>query len=141
MISTKGKYALKIMLDIAVLSDGEKAVSLKTIADNRSLPQKYIEQVGNLLARAGLVRSVRGNNGGYKLVKDISDYSIYEILKAVETSVTPVPDLDHDSLASGSTEMFWNEYNNVVIDFLSHKTLANIVADYKINNDIFDYSI
>ena len=89
MISTKGRYALRLMIDIAAYSNGG-VVSLKDISARQGISIKYLEQVVALLTRSQLLISVRGNNGGYRLVKDPKDYSVLEILVAAEGTLAPV---------------------------------------------------
>ena len=80
-ISTRGRYALIIMINIAL---SENTISLKDIAEKENLPIKYLEKIMSLLVKAQLVKSIRGKDGGYILVKDASEYSIGEILRASE---------------------------------------------------------
>lgn len=141
MISTKGKYALRIMINIAISYEKNEVISLKSIIKNDNLPLKYLEQVISLLVRANLLYSVRGNNGGYKLIKNPKEYTVYDILKATEGSVLPVLNIDEDSSISTFTKSFWNEYNNVVLNFLKNKTLESLVLEYKNNNYGLDYCI
>mgnify|MGYP003302842680 CR=1 FL=1 len=88
-ISTKGRYGLRIMIDIAVYGKGE-CVSLKDIAEREHLSEKYLEQIINLLGKENLVQSVRGAKGGYHLTKPAEEITVKEILLATEGSLAPV---------------------------------------------------
>ena len=92
-ISTKGRYALRIMLDLAVNNNGNY-ISLKEISNRQGISDKYSEQIINQLSKAGLVSSVRGARGGYKLAKKPQDYTIGEILRVMEGTLAPVSCLE-----------------------------------------------
>ena len=89
MISTKGRYALRLMIDIATYSNGNP-VSLKDVSKRQDISIKYLEQVVSLLVKGNLLISIRGNNGGYILSRDISSYDTYEILTVAEGSLAPI---------------------------------------------------
>ena len=89
MISTKGRYALRLMINLALYSDGNY-VRLKDISEKEEISIKYLEQVVALLYKSNLVLSLRGNNGGYKLARDPKDYTAGEILRAAEGTLSPV---------------------------------------------------
>lgn len=95
-ISTKGRYALRLMLDIAVNSNGNP-VNLKDIAARQDISDKYLEQIISTLNKAGLVRSIRGAQGGYVLTKTPGEYPVGVILKATEGDLSPVACLAGDS--------------------------------------------
>ena len=88
-ISTKGRYALRLMINLALYSDGNY-VRLKDISEKEEISIKYLEQVVALLYKSNLVLSLRGNNGGYKLARDPKDYTAGEILRAAEGTLSPV---------------------------------------------------
>lgn len=89
MISTKGRYALSIMLDLATHNAGDY-ISLKDIAERQEISMKYLEAIISKLSKGGLVDSARGKSGGYKLNRKPEDYSIGEILSLTETTLAPV---------------------------------------------------
>ena len=89
MISTKGRYALRIMVDLA-LHDGAEPVSVREIAQRQDISGKYMEQIISVLTRAGLLRSVRGAQGGYHLAKTPEDITVGMILRATEGDLAPV---------------------------------------------------
>lgn len=144
MISTKGRYALRVMIDIALYSNGEY-ITLKDIAEREEISQKYLEQVIALLNKAGMVQSLRGNNGGYRLSKRASEYTAGEILRVAEGSLSCVsclsaskntcPHLDHCSTIS-----FWQGFDEVVNNYVDKITLEDLANNYK-NKLGYDYSI
>ena len=121
MISSKSNYALKAMIYIAINND--KIVKIKDISKNEDIPAKYLEQVISLLNKSGLLKSFRGNNGGYQLTKRPEDYNVYEIITAVDGSI----DVNYDQK---NLLKFWEEYNRFNREKLSSITLANLIEDY-----------
>jgi Rrf2 family protein len=89
MISTKGRYGLRVMIDLAQNRDGE-FISLKSISQRQEISMKYLEMIVATLHKAGLVRSQRGKEGGYKLTKEPDDYSIGEIVRVAEGGLSTV---------------------------------------------------
>ena len=110
MVSTKGRYALRIMADLAENQEGGP-VSLKDIAERENIGIKYLEIIVSSLNKNGLLKSVRGKNGGYMLNREPKEYTIASILNA----------------ASCKTYVLWKELDDVIEDFLSSKTLADIL--------------
>ena len=88
-ITSKGRYALRVMLDLASHTD-EGYISLKTIADRQGISMKYLEAIVGSLKRAELLDSTRGKEGGYKLCRDPKDYTAGEILRCMEGNLAPV---------------------------------------------------
>lgn len=88
-ISTKGRYAIRLMLDLAMHKE-DGYVSIKSIATRQNISEKYLEQIIKLLAKEKLVESTRGANGGYRLIKEPEDYTVGEILRVAEGSLAPV---------------------------------------------------
>jgi Rrf2 family protein len=131
MISSKSNYALKAMIYIAV--NNNKIVKTKDISKNEDIPTKYLEQVISLLTKSGLLKSFRGNNGGYQLTKRIEDYNVYEIITSVDGSI----DINYDQK---NLLKFWDDYNNFVKEKLKSISLSNLVDDYS-NYNINDYYI
>ena len=95
LVSTKGRYALRTMADLAVHGNGEP-VKIKDIAKRQGISGKYLEQIISILSRAGLVRSIRGNQGGYYLAKAPKEYTLGMILRITEGSLAPVDCLSGD---------------------------------------------
>ena len=97
LVSTKGRYALRTMVDLAVHGDGEP-VKIKDIANRQGISGKYLEQIISILSRAGYVRSIRGNQGGYYLSKPAAEYTVGMILRVTEGSLAPVDCLSESSV-------------------------------------------
>lgn len=87
-VSTKGRYALRLMLDLAVHDTGEN-ISLKSIAQRQEISEKYLEQIIGILTKAGFVRSMRGAGGGYRLARAAGSYTVGSILRLTEGSLAP----------------------------------------------------
>lgn len=94
-ISTKGRYALRLMLDLAIFGNGEY-ISIKSISKRQDISEKYLEQIIKLLSKENLVESTRGAQGGYRLTREPKDYTVGEILRVAEGSLAPVFCLDSD---------------------------------------------
>lgn len=131
-ISTKGRYALRLMLDIAI--NGTAApVRLKDAAKRQSISVKYLEQIISLLVRAGYVKSVRGPQGGYRLVKKPQDYTVGMILRQAEGSMAPVACLENESAdcdrrGTCVTLRIWKELDEAIHGVLDKYTLADLVG-------------
>ena len=134
MISTKGRYALSIMLDLATHNAGDY-ISLKDIAERQEISMKYLEAIISKLSKGGLVDSARGKSGGYKLNRKPEDYSIGEILSLTETTLAPVACVDCNCEADQHCKNeqaclarpMWNELNEIIMNFLNSKTLADLL--------------
>ena len=144
-VSTKGRYAIRLMIDIGVQNDG--FVRLKDVARRQEISIKYLEQIVGSLQKAGLLLSSRGAQGGYRLSKDPEDYTIGEILKATEGSIAPVNCLEDEVNGCSrshlcSTVGFWQGLNNVINDYLESHTLGELMEIEKANQEkTIDYSI
>ena len=92
-ISTKGRYAVRLMLDVAI-HGMDKNVSMRDVAERQNISIKYLEQIVSILTRVGYLKSVRGAQGGYRLTKAPSEYTIGDILRTTEGTLSPVSCLD-----------------------------------------------
>lgn len=132
-ISTKGRYALRLMLDLAIYDTGEP-ISLKDVAKRQAISEKYLEQIISVLNRGGLVKSVRGSQGGYTLRKQPQDITVGDILRLTEGDLAPVscvgkdPD-DCDRRGSCVTVYVWNKLSNAISDVVDNITLQNLVDE------------
>ena len=131
-ISTRGQYALLIMEDLAS-AEADKYVPLKLLSHRRNLSVKYLEQILIQLSKAGLVIGVRGNNGGYKLVKKTEEYTTGEILRALEGDLSPV-NTSHNNVITdiGNTD-YWKDFEKVINDYVDAVTLDKLVEKNKEN--------
>ncbi|MBP3883928.1 MAG: Rrf2 family transcriptional regulator [Olsenella sp.] len=132
MFSTKGRYALRIMGDLATHPGW---VSLGDVAKRQGISRKYLEQVVSLLHRAGFVESLRGKGGGYRLTREPAKYTLGSILRAAEGSLAPVSCLDctNDEICpqidTCPTVTMWRDLGKVTASYLDSKTLADIVSE------------
>ena len=138
-ISTKGQYALLIMTDLAE-QDPAGYTPLKLLAHRRNLSTKYLEQILIQLNKAGLVTGLRGANGGYKLTRVPSAYTVGEILRAMEGDLNPCVQNDSNAISSVGNDAFWNEFNTVINNYVNSNTLDSIVEKNKEFNG-YDYCI
>ena len=131
-ISTKGRYALRLMLDVALNSNGS-AVPLRDVAQRQEISDKYLEQIVTQLSRAGLVRSVRGAGGGYLLTRDPAEYTVGEILRTLEGNLAPVSCVDQDDVCRCGradqcvTMDVWRDIQAAVSSVVDNITLADLV--------------
>lgn len=131
IVTTKGKNALKMMIDLA-LYQKEKYIRLQDIAEREGISEKYLEQIVPYLQNSGKLDSCRGKNGGYKLVKDPAEYTVGEIIRSVEGNLTTSECVRPESLCSKKAECLcyplWMELDkaiNGVLDEISLKDLAD----------------
>ena len=131
MISTRGRYALRVLVDIAYnQQDGH--VPMKDVANRQGLSLKYLEQILPPLTKHGLIEGVQGKGGGYRLTREPKDYKIGEILRLTEKDLAPVGCLKEGAPAcerrtSCRTISFWEGLNNTVNEYLDSKTLEDLM--------------
>lgn len=130
-ISTKGRYALRMMLDLA-LNDAEKPIRIKEIAERQKISDKYLEQIISVLNKARYVRSIRGPQGGYLLTKKPEEYTVGMILRLTEGSMAPVDCVDDEiaacpRLEDCATAIVWKRLNDAISDVIDNITLADLV--------------
>ena len=117
-ISTKGRYALRLMIDLAIHNTGEP-ISLKDVARRQEISDKYLEQIISILNKAGYVKSIRGAQGGYMLKKDPKDYTVGMILRVTEGSLAPVECVEEgmaecERMNECATVLIWQKINEAV---------------------------
>lgn len=130
MISTRGRYALSIMLDIAEC-DEEHPVSLKTVAQRQELSEKYLEQIAAALKRNGLLGSSRGSGGGYFLTREAGEISVGEILRVMEGDLAPAPCVEENGNPCKRKEIcsnviLWKKLNDAINSVIDNITLADM---------------
>ena len=135
MISTRGRYALRMMVDLAQ-NQGDGFVALKDVAERQAISKKYLEQIIPLLHREDLLQTARGFQGGYRLTRDPASYTLSEILRATEGSLAPVSCLETednpcDRCADCATLPIWQGLDKVVNDYLSSITLQDVLVQQK----------
>lgn len=127
-ISSKGRYAVRLMLDLAINDSGEP-VRLKDAARRQNISEKYLEQVISILNKAGYVRSIRGPQGGYVLANRPSWYTMGMILRLTEGSLCPV-DYETDGFreeAESATSILWDKLNNAINEVVDNITLEDLM--------------
>lgn len=130
-ISTKGRYALRVMIDLAQHYN-EGNISLKDIAERQELSMKYLEMIAGIMNRAGYLNSQRGKTGGYQLKYPPSEYQIGAILKAAEGSLSPVSCLDCEEntcehAGDCITLPMWEELDRIIYAYLDSVSLADLL--------------
>lgn len=129
-ISTKGRYGLRIMIDLALMGKEDNPVSIKDIAEKEQLSDKYLEQIINLLGKKGLVKSIRGAKGGYILSRDAQGITVEDILIATEGSLAPVACAEDnekcDKFCDCATSIIWSEIYEAVVSVVRNITLRDL---------------
>ncbi len=131
MISTRGRYALRVMIDLAEHTD-EGPIPLKEIAERQGVSKKYLEIIVKELVGGGLVEGASGRGGGYRLCRRPEDYSVGEILELTEGSMAAVACLEKGAetcprAGECRTLPMWAEYDRLVREFFRSKTLAELI--------------
>ena len=131
-ISTKGRYALRLMLDLALQPEGQYT-SLKDVSKRQGVSMKYLEQIVAQLCRAGYLRSLRGPQGGYRLARRTTDYTVGDILRVTEGDLSPTTCLQDEYNACPNAAMcptlpFWQGLYDVVNTYVNSTTLADFVT-------------
>ena len=142
LISTKGRYALRVMIDLAE-HQAEGFIPLKVITERQEISEKYLESIIKLLVRAKLLNGVRGKGGGYKLTKAPEQYTVGSILRSTEDSMAPVSCLESDAdacprAAECRTLPLWQGLDKVINDYLDNITLSDLMRS---DSDGYDYVI
>lgn len=143
-ISTKGRYALRLMLDLAQ-HEKEGYVALKDVAERQGISKKYLEQIVPLLNKSGVLRTTRGYQGGYMLARKPEEYTVGDILRITEGSLAPVACLDDvpnrcEKADACMTLGVWQGLYNVITDYLDGITLQTII-DKNLQKEIDQYYI
>lgn len=131
-ISTRGRYAIRMMLDLA-LADATKPVRVKEIAARQEISEKYMEQIISILNKAGFVRSIRGPQGGYFLTRSPEDYTVGMILRLTEGSMAPVDCLEYEEGGCPRQEdcvtyLLWKKLDSAIKGVIDTVTLADLVS-------------
>ncbi len=130
MISTKGRYALRVMLDLAK-QNSDSYIPLKEIAERQSISKKYLEIIVKELVNSGLLIGVSGKGGGYKLSRKPEEYSVGEILEVTEGTLAVIACLEKGAEPCERAEFcdtlpMWKEYNDLVRNFFYSKKLTDL---------------
>lgn len=131
MISTRGRYALRVLLDLAENNNGGY-IPMKDVANRQELSLKYIERIMPILSKNTLVEGVHGKGGGYRLTKQPEDYKVGEILRLTEGDLAPVACLGCEAkpcerAAECRTLPMWSDFYKLVNDYFDNITLADLL--------------
>ena len=134
IVSTKGRYALRVMVDLA--RRGEEYVPLKEIAEAENISQKYLESIMTVLSKGGFVDAVHGKGGGYRLNRSPEKYTIGSILKLTEGSLAAVSSTTQGPAACSRSECcqtkpMWDKLDKMIDDFFEGITVADLLKEGK----------
>ena len=139
LISTKGRYSLRVMIDLAEhRSDGY--IPLKVIAERQEISEKYLESIIKLLVKGRLLTGLRGKGGGYMLTKDPDQYTVGSILRLTEETLAPVACLEPGAetcarMGECRTLSMWRGLDKVISDYLDNVTVADLMQRDDVGND------
>lgn len=134
-VTSKGRYALMVMIDLAQHPD-DGFISLKTIADRQAISMKYLEMIVGCLKKAELVDSIRGKEGGYKLNRSPEEYTVGMVLHSIEDNLAPVScikdgSINCDHAGSCLTVPMWKELDDITNAYLDTVSLADLLSGDK----------
>lgn len=141
LVSTKGRYALRVMIDLAE-HQASGRIPLKEIAERQGVSEKYLENILSILVRNNVLSGMRGKGGGYRLTRSPDQFTVGQILRMTEGSLAPVACLEGDGngcdrAAECATIGMWTELDKMISDYLNGITIADLVASPR----GFDYVI
>ena len=139
IISTRGRYALRVMIDLSQ-QDPESYTPLKEIAARQEISEKYLENILKSLVTQGFILGLRGKGGGYRLTRSPDQYTVAEILLLTEGSLAPVSCLTPgapacERMANCRTYTMWKGLNDLIADYFGKITLADLAAPEQAGND------
>lgn len=133
IVSTRGRYALRVMIDLAEHA-GEERIPLKEVSERQEISQKYIETIMTLLSKNGFVDAVHGKGGGYKLNRKPENYKIGEILRLTEGTLAPVACLEQGAAECPKRDRcrtipLWEKLNSLVTGYLDSVSIADLMKN------------
>ena len=133
MISTRGRYALRVLVDLAE-QDSDRYITLREIAERQEISEKYLESIVKELVKAGFLEGLRGKGGGYRLGQAPEEIGVLDVLKLTEGSLAPVACLAEDSKPCARAENcrtlpLWEGLNKVVRDYLKGFTIRDLAEN------------
>ena len=139
LISTKGRYALRVMIDLAEHQTDE-FISLKGIAQRQEISEKYLESIIRMLVKARVLESLRGKGGGYRMKKTLGEYTVGSILRLTEESLSPVACLEENAdvcprMGKCRTLSLWQGLNKVIQEYLESVTIADLMECDAVGDD------
>lgn len=132
-VSTRGRYGLRALVDMAIHS-GDAPISLVQVANRQKISLNYLEQVFGTLRKAGIVNSIKGAGGGYKLARAAEEITVREVLEALEgkfSIIDRVVGEEKDEIQEATEELVWSRIDTTVNTFLEQKTLKMLAEEYK----------
>ena len=144
-ISTKGRYAVRVMLDLAIHNTGEY-IKVKKIAERQGISEKYLEQIIAVLNKAGYVKSARGAQGGYRIAESPHSYTVGMILRLTEGSLCPVSCLEDEineceRCDTCETLEVWKALNAAINQVVDNITIGDLMKRRQEREGIINYSI
>lgn len=144
-ISTKGRYAVRVMLDLALHNTGEY-IKVKQIAERQDISEKYLEQIISVLNKAGYVKSARGAQGGYRIAGDPKNYTVGMVLRLTEGSLCPVACLEDQvnecpRCDTCETLEVWKDLNDAINKVVDGVTIADLAESRSLRDEAMNYSI
>lgn len=141
-VSTKGRYGLRAIIDLSVNSTGDY-VSLISIAERQNISKNYLEQVFSALRKTGIVKSVKGSQGGYLLNGETSDIRVGDVLRALEGDLSVVKDEEsiNNKIERCIKKNLWDKIDEQVFDIINSITLEDLINEYNKGNDSLMYYI
>ena len=138
LISTRGRYALRVLIDLAEHTGGGY-ITLRDIVKRQDISQKYVESIMTMLSKNNLVEGVHGKGGGYRLNREPDEYSVAEILKITEGTLAPVTCLEEGAkpcprAAECRTLPMWDKLNAMITDYLDSVSLADLMQTKTADN-------
>lgn len=132
MISTRGRYALRVMIDLAENRDGESYIPMKDVASRQDISLKYLERILPALTKNGYIEGAHGKGGGYRLVRNPEEYRVGDILRLTEGDLAPVACLECGAKPCNRSENcrtlpMWKEYFRITNEFFDGITLADLM--------------
>ena len=139
LISTKGRYALRVMIDLAE-HQADGFIPLKVIAERQEISEKYLESIIKLLVKARLLTGLRGKGGGYKLTKAPEQYTVGSILRLTEETLAPVACLEENAdgcprMGGCRTYKLWQGLDSVIHEYLESVTIADLMRQENVGDD------
>ncbi len=142
-ISTKGRYGLRAVIDLVLYSKGGDHVSLISIAERQDISKSYLEQVFSALRKAGIVKSVKGAQGGYILAGDPSTITVGMVLRALEGDLSVVGEAGHETskIELYIRQHIWDNIDQKINEVIDGLSLKDMIEDYEKNSDVWMYYI
>ncbi len=132
LISTRGRYALRVLIDIAEHSEESPYIAMKDVAQRQEISLKYLERILPVLVKAHVLEGVHGKGGGYRLTQKPEEYKVGEILRLTDGDLSPVPGIDSETEACDRNNvnrsiLMWDHLNHIVNDYLDSVRLSDLI--------------